>query len=79
MRQAIVHIGGRLDEEPRAIRIYRKGDVVSLTNEDMQRIFESVIDDLNRIGREHFRIDPRFSLYAPLYGPGGMLPERRQE
>lgn len=69
MRRAILHIRNRMANEPTAIRIYRKGDIVTLASEHMKLIFEAIIEDLNRIGREHYGSNPQFRLYAPLNTP----------
>ena len=65
-RNAILHAGGKLRDVPRAIHFFRKGEQVSLSQEHMERIFQIIVDDLNRIGREYYDSDPNFSLDIPL-------------
>ena len=60
-RQAILHAGGKLREEPKALRLFEKGDEVTLTNDQMDTIFREIIDELNRIGTELYGKNPRFS------------------
>ena len=67
-RNAILHTGSELRDEPRAIHFFRKGEEVSLTHEHMERIFEIVVEDLNRIGRDCYGTDPQFSFDIPLHG-----------
>ena len=65
-RQAIIHTGGKLDKNPKVFRFFRKGEVVSLTNEHVEIIFRSAVDELNRIGRDYYGTDPQFSFDQPL-------------
>lgn len=66
MRQAILHVRGRLDKQPRTIHIFRKGDTVALNDGHLSQIFQAIVDDLNRIGRDHYGQDPQFRLYQPM-------------
>lgn len=65
-RHAILHRGNKLQKEPKVFRFFGKGEVVSLTNEHVDIIFRGVVDELNRIGREHYGMDPRFSFEQPM-------------
>lgn len=67
-RQAILHAGGTLREEPRALRIFRLGEQVLLTTEHMEQIFSTVVDELNKIREEHYGQCPKFRFDAPLHG-----------
>ena len=65
-RQAILHVGGKLDRKPKAIRFFGKGDVVSLTENHMEDLFRILIDELNRLGETYYGENPRLSLEKPL-------------
>ena len=65
-RHAILHRGGKLQKEPQVFRFFRKGEIVSLTNEHVDTIFRGVVDELNRIGREYYGTDPQFSFDQPM-------------
>lgn len=60
-RQAILHASGKLQKEPKALRFFRKGDEVALTDDQMDSIFRNLIDELNRIGTELYGKNPHFS------------------
>ena len=66
-RNAILHAGSELRDEPKAIHFFRKGEEVSLTHSHIERIFEVIVEDLNRIGRVYYHSDPTFSLDIPLH------------
>ena len=65
-RQAILHAGGTLRTEPRALRLFRKGDQVAFTHEHMHQVFRTLMDELNRISREFYGIDTQFVFDTPL-------------
>ena len=65
-RHAIVHSNGRLEDEPEVFHFFRKGQVLALTSEHVDVIFRLVIDDLNRMGKEYFHMDPRFNFEEPM-------------
>ena len=65
-RQAILHAGGTLRTEPRALRLFRKGDQVALTHEYMHQVFRTLMAELNRISREFYGIDAEFMFDTPL-------------
>ena len=67
-RQAILHAGGRLDSKPKALHLFRKGDEIVLSASQMDAIFRDLIDELNRIGREYYYIDPEFTFEKRLHG-----------
>ena len=60
-RHAILHREGRLDKDPKVIRLVKKGEIVSLTGEDMHVLFSILIEELNRIGKIYYRQNPGFS------------------
>ncbi len=68
-RQAILHGNGKLDKEPKVIRFFKKGDVVSLSDNQMNELFSTLIEELNRIGKTYYHRDPQFSLDKPLNNP----------
>ena len=57
-RRAIIHAGGKLQEKPKVFRFFEKGEEVSLTQKHIDLIFRQVVDELNRIGREHYGTGP---------------------
>ena len=61
-RRAIIHADGKLLGNPRVLDILGKGDPISLTKDDMNRIFRMLIDELNRMSAEVYGIDSQFSL-----------------
>ena len=65
-RRAIAHAGGKLPDEPKVFHFFRKGEEASLTNAHIEFIFRSVVDELNRIGRDCYGTDPEFSFDQPL-------------
>ena len=65
-RRAIIHAGGKLQEKPKVFRFFEKGEEVSLTQKHIDLIFRQVVDELNRIGREHYGTDPQFSFDRPM-------------
>ena len=67
-RQAILHSGGRLTDEPKLIRFFNRGDEVLLTDDHMYDLFVLLVGELNRIGREYYGQDPRFTVDRPLNG-----------
>lgn len=71
-RRAIIHAGGKLRDEPKVFHFFRRGEVVSLTDDHIDTIFRRVVDELNRIGRDHYGADPQFNFDQPLW-VGGKL------
>ena len=65
-RQAIVHAGNELRSNPKVLVFFRKGDEVLFSEDQMYDLFEAVIDDLNRIGKEYYESDPVFTFDNPL-------------
>ena len=61
-RQAIVHANGTLDREPTVLGLFKRGDVVAPTSDQMHELFVSLTDELNRIGEAHYGQSPGFSL-----------------
>ena len=67
-RQAIVHRGGRLRNDPKMIRFFNKGERVDLAGEHMGSIFRMVVDELNRFGVEHYGANPGFTFDKTMAG-----------
>ena len=65
-RQAILHASGMLDKEPVKLNIFQKGEVVSFTKDQMNELFDALIFDLNRVGKEYYGFKPDFELNKPL-------------
>ena len=60
-RQAILHGGGLLREDAKKISFFRKGERVDLSVGQMDLIFRMIVDDLNRLGVEHYGVNPGFT------------------
>ena len=78
-RQAILHGSGKLDREPKVIRFFKKGNVVSFTSNQMHELFSILIEELNRIGETYYGENPRFSLDKPLNQPVKQLPAKHKQ
>ena len=65
-RHAIIHRGNKLQKEPKVFLFFGKGEVVSLTDDHIDIIFRTVVDELNRIGREYYGTDPQFRFDRPM-------------
>lgn len=66
IRNAILHAGNELRDDPSVIRLFEVGEQISLTSEHMEHIFEALVEALNEIGRGYYRSDPQFGLDIPL-------------
>lgn len=66
-RQAILHAGGTLRAEPRVLHFFREGEQVLLTTEYMERIFRTLVDELNKLGEEHYGRNPNFRFDMPVH------------
>ena len=65
-RQAILHVSGRLDAKLIALRLFRRGDAVSFTGDQMYELFAALIRELNRIGEAYYGKNPEFTFDRPL-------------
>lgn len=65
-RQAILHAGGRLVGTPKVLKFCKQGEEVLLSGENIHEMFAALVDELNRIAREHFDHDPGFTLDKPM-------------
>ncbi len=68
-RQAILHGSGKLDKEPKIIHFFKKGEVVSLTDQQMYELFSILIEELNQLGKTYYHQDPQFNLDKQLNNP----------
>ena len=66
-RNAIMHANGALGDEPKVFFFFSKGEKVVLSSDHIDTMFRTAIDELNRIGKEYFGTNPRFSFEEPLY------------
>ena len=66
-RNSIMHAHGTLRDKPKVFHFFDQGDEVTLTSDHVGTIFRTAIDELNRIAKEHFGTNPRFSFEEPLY------------
>ena len=69
-RQAILHVDGRLDRQPKLLTFFKMGEVVSFTQDEMHRLFAELISELNRLGKTFYGQDPGLSLDKLLNRPG---------
>ena len=67
-RNAILHAEATLREEPRVLPFFRKGQQILLTSEHMETVFSTIVDELNKIGEEHYGQNPDFRFKMPLHG-----------
>lgn len=70
-RQAVLHVSGRLDRGPQAIRYFRKDDVVAFTESQIDGLFSILINELNRIGKTYYKKDPQLVLDKPMKASKG--------
>lgn len=68
-RQAILHVDGRLDRQPKVLTFFKMGEVVSFTQDQIQHLFAGLISELNRIGETYYGQDPGLSLDKHLNRP----------
>ena len=55
----------RLEKTPKIIKIFQKGEAVSFTEEKMYILFKGLIDELNRLAKQYYNVNPRFNLNKP--------------
>ena len=60
-RQAIVHAGGSLRKSPKAIRLFRRGDALDLTDDHIHMMFRIAVEELNRLGVDYYGTNPGFT------------------
>ena len=66
-RQAVLHVSGQLDREPKVLKFFSKGDVVSFTKVQMDQLFTSLITELNQIGQTYYQENLGLSLDKSFY------------
>ncbi|MDE0343017.1 MAG: hypothetical protein OXK82_07610 [Deltaproteobacteria bacterium] len=65
-RRAAVHTGRILRDRPKVLPFLSKGAALRFSPADMQRLFELLIDELNRLGRDYYHTNTSFSLSRTL-------------
>ena len=65
-RQAAVHARRIVRSQPKVLPFRSKGAALRFSPADMQRLFELLIDELNRIGRDYYHASTSFSLSRKL-------------
>ena len=60
-RQSILHAGGVLQREPIVIRLFSKGDMISLEKNHMHDLFTMLVEGLNQVGETYYGQNPRFA------------------
>ena len=68
-RQAILHAGNTLCDEPKVLRFFDKGDKLNLSNEHMTDIFRALVDELNRIAEVYYNASSQFDFEKALNSP----------
>ena len=61
-RNAIVHAGGRLDQEPTLLRYFTRGDSLQFSNGQLIDLFWQLTAELNALGVRHYGDDPGLEL-----------------
>lgn len=61
-RRAIVHAGGRLEQELTVLRYVTKGDLLELSDDQMVDLFQKLTEELNALGVRHYGADPELKL-----------------
>ena len=56
-RHSIIHAGGRLDQEPRVLRFFKKGDMLDFSESQMIDLFWHLTAEMNGIGVRHYGTD----------------------
>ena len=60
--RAAVHARRVVRDQPRVLPFLSKGAALRFTAADMQRLFELLVDELNRLCRDYYRTNANFSL-----------------
>ena len=68
-RQGVLHASGRLDETPKVLSYFAKGDEVSPTSDQIDLVFQGLADELNRIGEKYYGQDPGLVFSRKLHEP----------
>ena len=79
-RQAVLHAGGILRQEPKANHLFTKGESILLSGNHMHELFTILLNGLNEIGETYYGKNPWLVLdkltLTPNSGPGGSSPMR---
>ena len=59
-RNAILHDKGKLDAQTTALTVFRKGDRIEPTADQLREVFEQLVVGLNDIGGRYYGEDPGF-------------------
>ena len=65
-RRAVVHAGRIVRSQPKVLPFLSKGAAMQFSAADMQRLFELLIEELNRLGRDYYRTNTKFTLSRSL-------------
>ena len=65
-RQAILHVNGYMDRETKVLKFFNMGEIVAFTEDQMTVLFSTLIEELNRIGKEYYKSNPGFSFEQAL-------------
>lgn len=66
-RRAAVHAGRILREQPKVLPFLSKNAALRFTADEMQTLFELLIDELNRVGRDYYQTNTNFALSRALH------------
>lgn len=66
-RRAILHARSRLASKPEVLPYFAKDDEISPTSDQMFAIFQDLIGELNRLGREYYDTDPELGFGRRLH------------
>ena len=65
-RRAAVHAGRIVRSQPNVLPFLSKNAALRFSPADMQRLFELLIDELNRLGRDYYHTNTSFTLSRTL-------------
>ena len=65
-RQSILHAGGVLQREPSVIRLFSRGDMISLEKDHMHDLFTMMVNGLNQLGETYYGQNLQFAFDKPL-------------
>ncbi len=59
-RNAILHQKGKLDDDTKVLKVFRKGDIIEPTANQLREVFEQLITGLNDLGIRYYGLNPGF-------------------
>ena len=59
-RNAVLHHKGKLDSDTATLTVFRKGDVIEPTADQLRQVFKQLVDGLNDLGVRYYGEDPGF-------------------